>query len=383
MCRKINNTKRELKKWNEMSFGHCKTRIKRLQDAINLVQMLQATKENLLREKHLCHELEEVHRREEIHWKQKSRVSWLDEGDDNTGFFHVLTVIRRRRNGLDCIKKDNGDWVFNREDIGNAFVEYFWDLFKTCNPFGPNDFDHLLENSISDAQNARLNAIPSYSEIKKIVKLMAPTKAPGPDGMSALFYQHYWTTVGKDLVVVVQKKFRSGRMLSELNRTHITLIPKHKVSNKVIHFRPISLCNVAYKVISKVIANHLKPLLNSLVSPFQTTFIVGRNISENVILTQELLHGFKSQKGRKGHMTIKFDISKAYDKMEWSFIYKVLASFGFDKVFINLISQCISTTSLSVLVNGSPHGIITPQRGLRQGDPLSPYLFYARRFCQS
>lgn len=124
-----------------------------------------------------------------------------------------------------------------------------------------------------------------------------------------------------------------------------------------------------------MITNRLKPLLNGLVSPFQTTFIAGRNISENVILTQELLHGFKSKRGRSANMALKFDMSKAYDKMEWSFIEKVLISYGFDNHFVNLISQCISTTSLSVLINGSPHGRIFPQRGLRQGDPLSPYLF--------
>ena len=145
------------------------------------------------------------------------------------------------------------------------------------------------------------------------------------------------------------------------------------------NFRPISLCNVIYKIVSKVIANHLKPLLNSIISETQSVFINNRLITENILIAYESLHHMKNNcTGKQGFMVFKLDMSKANDRVEWSFLEQILLKLSFHDDWVALLMECITTVSYSILVNREPKGLFRSSRGLRQGDPLSPYLFF---FC--
>lgn len=228
---------------------------------------------------------------------------------------------------------------------------------------------------IRHEENLELIRIPTIEEITNIVKSMTGLKTPGPDGMPTIFYTHYWDIVGPLFVRSIQRFFQTGFLLKELNNSFITIIPKQQGACSFNEFRPISLSNVSYKVISKIIANRIKPFLERLVSPNQTAFIEGRWINENGILAQEIIHTMKKTRARRGWVGMKLDFSKAFDRLEWNFVLCILKNCGFHQKFIRWIQQCISTVSMSVLINGSPTQTFKPSRGLRQGDPLSPYLF--------
>ena len=166
-------------------------------------------------------------------------------------------------------------------------------------------------------------------------------------------------------MLVVQNFFTEGRLLPQLNHTFITLIPKKVGACTSNHFRPISLCNFIYKIISKLLVSRLRPFLHRIIDPAQAAFVPNHWITENVVLAQEVVHSFKKSKKRKESVGFKIDFHKAYDSLEWDFIYKVLAMVGFDRNFIGLIHQCIITVRYSLLLNGSKSSSFTPSRGIR------------------
>ena len=205
---------------------------------------------------------------------------------------------------------------------------------------------------------------------------MHPTKAPDPNGMSTIFYQKYWDIVGYDVANMVLNVLNSNAPFAEINRTNIALVPKINNPSKMKDFHPISLNNVAYKLISKVLANRLKVVLPHLISENQSAFLAGCLITDNILVAFELMHYLDHKKsGKDGYMAVKLDMSKAYDRVDWIFIKKVIRRLGFHERWLDWILRCITTISYSILINGESHGCIRPLRVLKQGDPLSSYLF--------
>ena len=161
----------------------------------------------------------------------------------------------------------------------------------------------------------------------------------------------------------------------DLNKTLLVLIQKKKNADSLRDYRPISLCNVSYKIITKTVVNRIKPLLSRLIGPAQTSFVSGRQITDNIVLAQEIIHSMRNKKGKKGWMACKIDLTKAYDMLRWDFIHETLVDVGFPELVVSVIMNCITTPSMEILWNGDRTSSFIPSRGIRQGDPMSPYIF--------
>ena len=210
--------------------------------------------------------------------------------------------------------------------------------------------------------------------MQRVLFSMPKDKSPGPDGYTTEFYKAAWATIGHEFTLAVQSFFVKGFLPKGINSTILALIPKKLRAKEMKDYRPISCCNVIYKVISKIIANRLKVLLPIFVAGNQSVFVKDRLLIENLLLATELVKDYHKD-SVSTCCAIKIDISKAFDSVQWSFLINVLTTMKFPAVFTHWIKLCIITASFSVQVNGDLAGYFQSARGLRQGCSLSPYLF--------
>ncbi|XP_057808734.1 uncharacterized protein LOC131023209 [Salvia miltiorrhiza] len=256
---------------------------------------------------------------EEVHWKQRSRSNWHSLGDRNSKYFHAFASKQKKNNTISSFTDKYGSEVKKAEEMAAVIHEYFVELFAS-NGADPVQIDKVTNSGspyLGESSIGELDKMFTESEIRKAIFQIYSHKAPGPDGYLPLF------------------------------------------SND-----------------SKVLANRLRTILNSVIDDYQCAFIPERLISDNIILGYECMHWIRGKKnGKEGVATAKLDMSKAYDRVKWRFLRAMMVVMRFSLPIINLVMQCISMVVFSFVINHKVYGNLIMSRGLRQGCPLSSFLF--------
>nr|KYP37853.1 Transposon TX1 uncharacterized [Cajanus cajan] len=245
-------------------------------------------------------------------------------GDRNTSFFHAQTLARRRRNKIQGLFLPDGSWHTDPGVLKTEAVRFYRELFSIDNEQESLDMHTGVPPGLGVEAQLALTAPVTKEEVRRAVMSMKSYKAPGPDGFQPFFFKQYWPIVGDELWRTVKDAFRLGFSEVSLLETQMVLIPKvdHPVSLK--EFRPISLCNVAWKVISKVLVARLRPFLQDVIGPFQGSFIPRRRTRDHSIIAQEAFHFVRKEGSGVGSLAVKIDLEKAYDRVRWDFLESTL-----------------------------------------------------------
>lgn len=309
---------------------------------------------------------------EELTWKLKCRNNWLKEGDLNTKFFHKCANDRRNKNTIWHIQRADGHIASSTQEILMEAFNHFSSFYNEDSGSDPDCQQWVLQHThyrFDDEANNALWAAVTKEEVISTLKSFANDKCPGLDGWPAEFCIHFIDIMAAEITTIVEQ----GRILEHIPSTFLALIPKSSEPLNFKDFRPIALCNIIYKISSKVIANRIKPTLSKSISLEQYGFLKGRSIHDAIGIAQKVLHSMHS--GKKEGLILKIDLLKAYDRVDWSYIRLMLLKVGVPVGPIRRIMGCISSVWYAVLVNGIPTPFFGTGRGLRQGCALSPLIF--------
>eukprot|EP00253_Pinus_taeda_P003035 PITA_03035 len=333
----------------------------------------QVSKDKIL---HLEKQQNKILLEREEEWRIKSRAIWLKSGDENTRFFHNFAKGRKSANTIWRLKDEEGREVSSFPELSGLGKRHFQNIFADQGEATIAEVFSTVQSFprfIEEDEAEDLTIPVTKEEIEAAMKLMGKDKSPGPDGWTIELFLHFYEQIGAEITEVVEESWLKGVIYKPFNSTFIALIPKKDDPESFEYFRPISLCNCIYKIISKVIALRIAPILSRNISMEQFGFLDGRQIHEAIGVAQEVIHSVKMKKNKGA--VLKIDLSKAYDRISWLYLRMLLTHVGFSYPFVSWIMGCITNVSFAVLVNGAASSFFNSQRGLRQGCPLSPLLF--------
>jgi len=319
---KLKKIKTPLKKWNRKVFGHIDLKIQTFQKELGKLDMLaQARALRDIEWNRRCAVQSQLWlwmARKERYWKQMSRCKLLKEGDRNTRYFHTLATIRRKRNLISTIKKDEVT-LTEPAQVRKAFIQHFKQLYASQEtPI--YELSSLGSNKLTPEVSARLEEPVTSLEVKDALNSCALSKALGYDGFNIKCIKHVWPMIGEDFSRFIIQFFETGHLPPSINITWVTLIPKEKVAEEVKDYRPISMVGSVYKVIAKILSKRLREVIPELIREVQTTFIKGRQILYGALIANETVHWLKRKK--KAGVLMKLDFEKAYDTLSWDSVLK-------------------------------------------------------------
>ncbi|PNY01857.1 cysteine-rich receptor-like protein kinase, partial [Trifolium pratense] len=363
-----------LKSWNKEVFGFLDLNIEKTVKELNDIEGLLGGDDEdleLTRREGLSKEFwRQLHLKESL-LKQKSRMRWVKEGDSNSRYFHESIKSRRKRNQLVALK-DGDQWIQGVEEVKGFVKDYFENNFRERWEWRPN-LNGIHFQSLSAEDNILLMAPFSLEEVREVIWCSDGNKCPGPDGFNFNFLKACWDIIKGDIMEFLSEFHGNAFLPKAITASFLTLIPKKDHPQALSDYRPICLVSSLYKILAKVLATRLKKVLGKLISKVQSAFLPNRQILDGVLVVNELLDLAKRRKDKC--LFFKVDFERAYDTVNWNFLDYMMVRMGFAEGWRRWIRACVFQSSMSVLVNGSPTEDFSVCKGLRQGDPLSPFLF--------
>ncbi|XP_021996242.2 uncharacterized protein LOC110893442 [Helianthus annuus] len=270
---------------------------------------------------------------------------------DKPGFLDEVTRVwnmeqdgypKNHRSRIFAIRDGTGT-LYEGGDVPQVMVNHFSNFFGSVGDIAEHPMPDLFTKVLSEDKATAMAWMVSNEEIKQAMFSIAGNKAPGPDGYTSIFFKKSWDVIGNDICSAVRDFFDNGSLLTQLNHTIISLIPKVSTPALITDYRPISCCNTLYKCISKIITNRIKEGLGDIFSINQSAFVPGRRIPDNILLTQELMHNYHRNHGPP-RCAFKVDIQKAYDTVDWNILEQILMGFRFNQKMIRWIMACVTST---------------------------------------
>ena len=321
----------------------------------------------------LCDNLNKALSIEEKLLQRKSRINWLKRGDGNNKFFFNSCRGHWNSNKIVKLVDDDGVSYTTHGDIANVAINYFKDLIGTQHQVTDLPHDLTLPHLTDELRQDLITQFDA-TDVLNTLKSLGKNKSPGPSGFTPEFYIKAWSIVGPEVTKAVLHFFKNGKLPKAINSSAITLVPKQENASSMQQFRPISCCNTPYKCIAKMLASRMRPVMAVLTAQNQGAFVPGRSIGDNVQIAQSLCKDYHLKVG-PSKFACKLDLKKAFDSISWTFILQTLKKMNFPLEFIYWIRTCICDCMHSVKINGAIEGYFSAGSGLRQGCPLSPYLF--------
>ncbi|KAJ9549508.1 hypothetical protein OSB04_022051 [Centaurea solstitialis] len=303
--------------------------------------------------------------------KQKARINWAINGDENSKYFHSSLKYKQRKNHIHGLSLD-GDWITDPLKLKSLAFDFFADKYKEPLASRPSFICQRFKK-LSELQKEFLEGQFTEAEIKKAVWGCDGDKAQGPDGFTFSFIKKFWFTIGQGFVDAVNHFGNSKKLDKCANSSFLSLIPKIRDPIYLLDYRPISLIGCLYKIIAKVLSNRLKEVISSVIGVEQTAFLKNRSILDGPLIINETISWIKRSK--KKAFILKVDFQKAFDTLNWNYLDMVMGQMNFGSTWRAWIHSCLDSSRVSVLVNGSPSHEFSMFRGIRQGDPLAPFLF--------
>ena len=306
----------------------------------------------------------------------RSKSQWYNEGEKNSKYFLNLEKRHCRQNTITQLKINDMDVIQSDKEILHECENFYKNLYSSKMQLNNSSKDFFPQaRQVLSNENLYFCEGPLKSkECLEALKSMASEKSPGTDGLPSEFYKVFWEEIEESLTSALNFSFEIGQLPISQRRGIIKLIPKKDADpNLIKNWRPLTLLNCDYKIASKAIANRIKTVLPELISDDQSGFIKNRCISDNIRTLDSVIQ-YTANKNIPG-LLLFLDFEKAFDTLEWSFIEKSLQHFGFGPSLSKWVRLFYCKTESCILNNGWTSNFFELSRGVRQGCPLSPYLF--------